>query len=114
MPEPLPPDLSRLGDALSHATARSAVAERRRTTVRRRLALTGIGTALAFAILAPGTLQPGNGASTLQAAAATTVAYKPNTCDQPRGATFAAARPCASPGTTDVALNRLARRYAEN
>lgn len=111
MPEPLPPDLSRLGDALAKATARSAVAERRRASVRRRFVLTGVATALAFAILAPAGLQPGAGAPLQFAAAAS---YEPNACDQPRGATFAAARPCASPGTTDVSLDRLARRYAEN
>lgn len=112
MHEPLPPDLSRLGDALAEATGRSAVVERRRATVRRRFVLTGVATALAFAILAPGNLQPVGGGAALQLAA--TSSYKPNACDQPRGATFAAARPCASPGTTDVSLDRLARRYAEN
>jgi hypothetical protein len=33
-------------------------------------------------------------------------------CDQPRGATFAAARPCAAPGTTDATPSGLARRLA--
>ena len=33
-------------------------------------------------------------------------------CDQPRGATFAAARPCAAPGTTDSTPGGLARRLA--
>ena len=46
--------------------------------------------------------------------AAAAIGYTPTACDRPRGATFAAARPCASPGTTDVKPDRLARRLAEN
>jgi hypothetical protein len=114
MPDSLPPDLSRLGDELARATARSARSERRRATTRRRLAVTGAATALAFVVLAPGTLQRGDGSGPVQLAAAAAIGYHPTACDQPRGATFAAARPCASPGTTDVTPDRLSRRLAFN
>ena len=43
-------------------------------------------------------------------AAAAAIGYTPSGCDRPRGATFAAARPCAAPGTRDVTPDPRARR----
>ncbi len=106
----LPPDLSRLGDQLAVATAHSAASERR-GRLRRRIAAAGAVTALAFVLLAPASLQPRDG-TRLNLAATAGIGYTPTACDRPRGATFAAARPCASPGTTDVEPGRLARRLA--
>ena len=109
----LPPDLSRLGDELARATRRQAAAERARRRERRtRLAATGVAAALAAGIVLPAALdraREGTGAEPFRATSAR-VTYVPNACDQPRGATFAAARPCAAPGATDVVA--LDRRYA--
>jgi hypothetical protein len=105
----LPPDLSRLGDQLSRATEARAAARRRRTERLVQVAATGLATALAAAVLLPGALSPGDRGGELAQAAGRTV-YIPNMCDQPRGATFAAARPCATPGATSVVA--LDRRYA--
>jgi hypothetical protein len=105
MHDPMPPDLARLGDQLAAATTRSAHKERRR----RRMAVTAAVTALAFVAVAPGAVQRGE--SPVRLATATAVGYTPSGCDMPRGATFAAVRPCASPGTRDVAPDR---RLAEN
>ena len=110
MHERLPPDLARLGDHLADATARSSARERRNARLRR-LAATGVAAALAIAVFAPGGLHPSDGARTLAIASAST-SYQPMACDQPRGATFAAARPCAAPGTTDATPDELARRLA--
>ena len=76
-----------------------------------RLGVTGAAAALALGVFAPGALQPSGGARTLALASAG-VSYQPMACDQPRGATFAAARPCAAPGTTDATPGGLARRLA--
>ena len=110
MPDALPPDLAQLGDHLATATARSS-ARRRRHAQLARLGVTGTAAALALAVFAPGGLQPSDGARTLALASAG-VAYRPAACDHPRGATFAAARPCAAPGTTDTTPGGLARRLA--
>ena len=110
MHEPLPPDLARLGDQLATATAR-ARARARRNARMARLGVTGAVAAMAVAVLAPGALHPGDSARQLAIASASVV-YRPAACDQPRGATFAAARPCAAPGTTDATPDVLARRLA--
>ena len=110
MHDPLPPDLARLGDQLATATARAGARARRRARMLR-LAATGAVTALAVGVFVPGSLHPSDGARTLAIAAAS-ASFKPTACDQPRGATFAAARPCAAPGTTDATPDRLARRLA--
>src|SRR5687768_14072778 len=110
MSSQLPPDLSKLGDDLARATARSVVARRRRTDLLARLAATGVAAALALAVLFPGALGSADRERDLLQFAATGVSYVPTACDQPRGATFAAARPCATPGVTDVV--ELDRRYA--
>src|SRR4051794_40807413 len=101
MAEPLPPDLSRLGDAIESATARRARVDARRATRRRQLAATALAVALAVAVIGPGTSgrHPGGDLALSSARAAL---YHPMACDQPRGATFAAVRPCATPGVTDV------------
>jgi hypothetical protein len=110
MHDPLPPDLARLGDQLATATARAGARSRRNGRLAR-LGLTGAAAALALAVFAPGALHPSDSARTLAIAAASTT-YRPMACDQPRGATFAAARPCAAPGTTDATPDGLARRLA--
>jgi hypothetical protein len=113
MPEQqLPPDLSRLGDAITTAAERRLQARRHRSELLGRIAVTGVAAAMAFAILFPGALtdsEPPGGALQLVSSSAT---YVPTACDQPRGATLSAARPCAVPGTTDVATDVLGRRYA--
>ena len=110
MHDPLPPDLARLGDHLTAATARAGERERRRKLLTR-LGITGAAAALALGVFSPGVLHPSDGARTLAIAAAGAT-FKPTACDQPRGATFAAARPCATPGTTDATPDQLARRLA--
>jgi hypothetical protein len=110
MRESLPPDLAHLGDQLATATARAS-ARRRRTAQLARLGVTGAAAALALAVFAPGALQPSDGVRSLTLASAGAT-YRPMACDQPRGATFAAARPCATPGTTDSSPDGLARRLA--
>ena len=78
MTAPLPPDLSRLGDAFTAAVARRVRAERRR-----RIVVAAIAGALAFAALTPAPLDPsGRGAPAVPAA----IALAPLGCDQPRGA----------------------------
>ena len=110
MHDPLPPDLARLGDQLATATARAS-ARRHRKALLARLGATGAAAAVAVAVFAPAGLHPADGARTLALASAS-VSYRPMACDQPRGATFAAARPCAAPGTTDATPDGLARRLA--
>ena len=111
MSEPLPPELDRLGDALARAADRKASSRNHRRTVLARLAGSGAAAVLAFTALHPGALGTAARDGGLQLASSS-VAYVPAACDQPRGATFAAVRPCARPGATDVATDALARRYA--
>ena len=111
MHDHLPPDLARLGDQLAAATARAGARQQRRKKLLTRLGATGAAAALALGVFAPGILHPSDGARTLALAAAS-ASFKPTACDQPRGATFAAARPCAAPGTTDATPDHLARRLA--
>jgi hypothetical protein len=110
MSEQLPPDLSRIGDQLVRATERRVEARRRRTALLARLAATGVAAALALAALYPGVLGRAERSADALRLASSGTSYVPTACDQPRLATFAAARPCASPGVTDVAA--LDRRYA--
>jgi len=110
MHDPLPPDLARLGDQLATATARARARARRKARMAR-LGVTGAVAALAVAVLVPGALHPGDSARQLAIASASVI-YRPAACDQPRGATFAAARPCAAPGATDATPDVLARRLA--
>src|SRR3954463_10477033 len=101
MAEQLPPDLSRLGDEIDRATARRFRERKRRAERRRRIAGTVAAGAAALAAFGPGALQPAT-RSQDTALASSSVGYHPISCDQPRGATFAAVRPCASPGATNV------------
>ena len=110
MHDPLPPELARLGDPRAAATERAGARSRRNARLAR-LGVTGAAAALALAVFAPGALHHSDSARTLAIAAASTT-YRPMACDQPRGATFAAARPCAAPGTTDATPDVLARRLA--
>ena len=110
MHEQLPPDLARLGDQIAAATTRARARDHRKVLLAR-LAATGAAAALAFGVFAPGALHPSDSARTLSIAAAS-ASFKPTACDQPRGATFAAARPCATPGTTDATPDLLTRRLA--
>jgi hypothetical protein len=109
MAEPLPPDLSRLGDEIDRATVRRAKERRRRAERRRRITVTALAAAAALAVIGPGALQP---ATRDANDALASTRYEPKACDQPRGATFAVARPCASPGATTVTPDPLTRRYA--
>jgi hypothetical protein len=111
MRESLPPDLSRLGDQLAAATERAGARARRKARLAR-LGVTGAAAALALAVFAPGALHPGDAARTFAFTTAGASTYRPMACDQPRGATFVAARPCAAPGTTDATPSGLARRLA--
>ena len=111
MAEQLPPDLSRLGDEIDRATARRLRDRRRRAERRRRIAVTALSAAAALVAIAPGALQPATRTSD-SALASATRAYQPMACDQPRGATFAAVRPCATPGATTLTPDPLERRYA--
>jgi hypothetical protein len=111
MAEQLPPDLSRLGDEIDRATARRLRERRRRAERRRRLAVTLVATAMALVAFAPGVLAPAT-RSVDTVLASSRTGYEPMSCDQPRGATFAAVRPCASPGVTNVTPDPLGRRYA--
>jgi hypothetical protein len=110
MSSQLPPDLSKLGDQLARATQRAAAARRWRVELRARLAATAAAAAVALAVLFPGVLGSADRDNQLLQFAATGASYVPTACDQPRGATFAAARPCAAPGETDVL--EPDRRYA--
>ncbi len=110
MHDPLPHDLARLGDHLAAATARARAREHRKVLLAR-VGVTGAMAALALGVFAPGALHPSDSGRTLTVAAARVI-YQPTSCDQPRGATFAAARPCAAPGTTDATPGGLARRLA--
>src|SRR5918997_333006 len=101
MSSQLPPDLSKLGDQLAHATQRAATARRRRADLRTRLAATAAAAAVALAVLFPGVLGSADRDNRLLQFAASGASYVPTACDQPRGATFAATRPCAAPGETD-------------
>ena len=112
MAEQLPPDLSRLGDEIDRATARRLRARRRRAERRRRIAVTVLAATAAAVAIGPGALQPAT-RNAEDALASTGSAYEPKSCDQPRGATFAVARPCASPGATTLTPDPLARRYAD-
>src|SRR3954452_20133821 len=111
MAEQLPPDLSRLGDEIDRATARRFRERRRRAERRRRLAVTLAATTVALAVFGPGVLSPAT-RSLDTALASSQVGYQPIACDQPRGATFAAVRPCATPGATNLSPDPLGRRYA--
>jgi hypothetical protein len=83
----LPPDLERLGDALTHATTRAAALRRHRIELRRRFAACLLAGLFVFAVMAPSPL--GNavhieGVEQLAAAPAYAVTYR---CDRPHSNT---------------------------
>ena len=91
----LPPDLSRIGDELVAAAARSLRARRRRVLAWR-LAATALAAALTFAMVGPGRLgTPGaeRGAAPILASTAGSTVSSAG-CDQPRGARFGLPRAC--------------------
>jgi hypothetical protein len=107
----LPDDLSTLGDRLTAAAeSRARELERRRRRAQK-LAATGVAALLTLVALSPGPLSPAV-RNPFQLAAASTSGYVPAACDQPRGATMSAARPCNPPGTTDSLPGSLSRRLA--
>ena len=112
MSDRMPDDLTRLGDELMRAAGRRAAAGRRRNHLLRRLASTGAAAAIAFVVLFPGVLGGADRAGGPLQLASSGTAYVPVACDEPRGATFAAASPCAAPGATDARPESLARRLA--
>jgi hypothetical protein len=90
----LPPDLDRLGDALTAAAQRKVSAAARRSA-RARLAIVGIAGALAAAVLVPGPLGPATRLTPdIQIAAAPVMVDQTTVCGQPRGARFSAPRSC--------------------
>lgn len=107
MPEPLPPELSRLGDEIVAAAETRLRARRRRTELLTRLATAGVVGGLLFAVLTPGPLGPADRAGLLRLAPAAPAAAPGQLtamCDQPRRATFVSSGPCA--GTSVVVLRR--------
>src|SRR4051812_31181106 len=83
MPD-LPPDLDRLGNALTHAVARTGAARAHRTGLRRRLAGSLVGGLLVFAAMTPSHLGRADKAPFLgfaDAAPAEAAVF----CDVPRG-----------------------------
>jgi hypothetical protein len=97
----LPPDLSRLGDVLEDAVARDGALSARRARARRRVAGTGLLTALAAtaAVAASGVSPLGAPAQrqVVQVAAAPAFGATLQVtvgCDQPRGVRFTPPRGC--------------------
>jgi hypothetical protein len=80
----MPPDLSRIGDELAAAAARSLRARRRRALVAR-AAVTATAGVLAIAALTPGELGTAQGGRPLTTLLAST-SSAPAGCDQLRGA----------------------------
>jgi hypothetical protein len=92
MADHLPPDLTRLGDALTSAAERTLAASRRRAERRRRFVLTAALGALVFAALTPAALGPAH----RQVDLALEPGFAPAGCDQPHGAEFTMTR-CEAP-----------------
>ena len=103
MPEPLPPELSRLGDEICAAAERRVDARRRRWELTSRLATTGVLGALVFAVLTPSALSPADHSEwAVQVAAlqaATAEIYAARTCDYPRRGTVKYPQSCVAPAT---------------
>ena len=83
----LPPELDRLGTALTHATARAAARRRTRMERRRRIAGGLVAGLLVFAAMAPTPLQRADQPQFLQVVT-TQRAEAAEVCDQPRGQHF--------------------------
>src|SRR3954453_5030403 len=83
----LPPELDRLGNALTYATARAAARRRTRADRRRRIAGGLLAGLLVFAAMTPTQLQRADQPDFLQLAT-TQRAEAAVVCDQPRGPRF--------------------------
>jgi hypothetical protein len=81
----MPPDLDRLGEQLESAAGRRLAQRRRRSELRRRLAVSGVLGAIAFAALTPAQLGPA--IRTLSGAPLATATERP-WCEHPRGVNF--------------------------
>ena len=89
----LPPDLDRLGSALTNAAARAGARRRRLTERRRRMAASLAAGLLVFAAMTPSHLDGAdNHPQLLQLASAPAEASM--ACDQPRGHPFEVTEPC--------------------
>jgi hypothetical protein len=89
VPEPLPPDLDRLGEALTRATARAAAIRRARRMFAARLAACVVAAVMVFAATAPSRLghadmafPPDSGGVAFTSAVEGTLAVG---CDRPHG-----------------------------
>ena len=91
----MPPDLDRLGDALTAAVARAAAVRRARRRLAGRVASAALAAAVAFVALSSGTLAPTRPTGgLLQLASTPVIAVAVAGCDQPRGARFSMPRGC--------------------
>jgi hypothetical protein len=89
----LPPELDRLGNVLTHATARAAARRRTRKDRRRRIA-GGLAAGLfVFAAMSPAQLQRADQPDFLQLATSQR-AEAAEVCDRPRGQRFQAQEAC--------------------
>jgi hypothetical protein len=88
MASKLPPDLERLGDALTEATARAAVARRRPARLMRRFAACLAASMAVFAATTPSSLEPAGPAGLLELAAVSSAygSVHGDPCDPPHGA----------------------------
>jgi hypothetical protein len=96
-PNPLPPELARLGEQLQAATARAVARRRSQARLRRRAALVAAVGALALAGILPaviGTSQTGRSLTAVSTTVSSTaVAHPP--CDTLRAATLTVPEACA-------------------
>src|SRR5215831_15365690 len=83
----LPPELDRLGNALTHATARAAARRRSALDRRRRIAGGLVAGLLVFAAMTPAPLQRADQPQFLRAVTSAP-AEAAMVCDQPRGQRF--------------------------
>jgi hypothetical protein len=84
----LPPDLSRLGDELAAAAARSIAARRHRRSVLGRGMASTVAAILTVAILSPAALGPGQRGPLIGGHSALASLAVDRGCDQPRGERF--------------------------
>src|SRR3954452_10585680 len=83
----LPPELDRLGNSLTHATARAAARNRARRDRRRRIVGGLLAGLLVFAAVTPALLQSADQPDFLRSATSQR-AEPAEVCDRPRGAGF--------------------------
>ena len=92
----LPPELDRIGNALTHATARAAARRRAVVDRRRRLAGGMVAGLLVFAAMTPAQLDRADQPDFLRFAIAPS-AEAAVVCDQPRGPRFSSSEDCVEP-----------------